>query len=249
MTTPEGRAEPHLSEADIIAADIVDAIEEASHWRHDSAAWKEDENGAWAEFIQPMLDRVRARVAEVERERDDEIARVLRVTERLGTAMGKLETAERRLADLTPLARLGAWALECIRGVSAGDVDAFDVQDKATEFGVIAPVTAPKPCGECCVCEEMDADTCYRDTEATTRARAALAAAGDARSTDESDSALLDWYERNTHRVSLAVNPGVANSGWYAIYPDFSVHSCASFRDAIRKARAAAGDDTTTTEG
>lgn len=89
----------------------------------------------------------------------------------------RADAAERRVDDMTPLARLGEWALERIRGVYAGDVDAFDVQEKATTFGVIAPQTAPKPCGECCVCEEMDADVCYRDTDATTRARAALAAA------------------------------------------------------------------------
>lgn len=97
----------------------------------------------------------------------------------------RADAAERRVDDMTPLARLGEWALERIRGVYAGDVDAFDVQEKATTFGVIAPQTAPKPCGECCVCEEMDADVCYRDTDATTRARAALAAAsGDTATTE-----------------------------------------------------------------
>ena len=77
---------------------------------------------------------------------------------------------------LMPLSRLGAWTLEHIRGDCAGDVDAFAVQDEAVRLGVIACVPAPKPCGTCCLCEEGDADFCFRDTDATAKARAALRA-------------------------------------------------------------------------
>lgn len=76
--------------------------------------------------------------------------------------------------DLTPLARLGLWALSHLRGVYAGDIDAGDLQDKAAALGVIERVPAPKPCGEGCACVEYDADFCYIDTPATVAARQAL---------------------------------------------------------------------------
>lgn len=51
------------------------------------------------------------------------------------------------------------------------------------------------------------------------------------------DAALLDWYEANPHRVSLATNPGGDHSVWYALHSDFTIHACEDLRHAIRNAR------------
>ncbi len=76
---------------------------------------------------------------------------------------------------LVPLARLGAWVLAEMRE-NASDIDGGDVQDKAEEFGVVSPEPAQKPCCENCLCAEFDADTCYRNTKATTDALSVLEA-------------------------------------------------------------------------
>lgn len=185
MTTSEGRA-----------VEVEKALEYIAKWKAEYPRIVQPEK--WQAPIIALGEEyeiLRVRVAEVERELESshqrvmtlhyDVSRALDCAEREGS---RAETAERRVDDMTPLARLGEWALERIRGVYAGDVDAFDVQEKATTFGVIAPQTAPKPCGECCVCEEMDADVCYRDTDATTRALRALAAAGDDTTTNNTEN-------------------------------------------------------------
>ena len=86
-----------------------------------------------------------------------------------------LAEAEAERDALVPLARLGARALEASR--EAGEFDSADIQDEAVEVGAVAPVTVTAPCGEYCVCADYGGfpTECYRDTEATTRARALLA--------------------------------------------------------------------------
>lgn len=76
---------------------------------------------------------------------------------------------------LTPLARLGLWALTEMREY-AGDLDGYDVQEHAEAFGVVKAVPAPKPCGDDCPCAEYEAEVCYRDTKATEDARKILGA-------------------------------------------------------------------------
>jgi len=75
---------------------------------------------------------------------------------------------------LVPLARLGLAALDaCHEG---GDYDGGDIQDEAEKVGVVKPEPANAPCGDNCLCAEYGSDICYRDTPATTAARAIIAA-------------------------------------------------------------------------
>jgi len=65
------------------------------------------------------------------------------------------------------LAKFALWAVDQIR--QGFNVDSFDVQDKAVEFGVLVGVQVTERCGESCNCEEYHGDfeggvTCYRDS-------------------------------------------------------------------------------------
>jgi hypothetical protein len=72
---------------------------------------------------------------------------------------------------LLPLARFGRWCLGESRG-SLGDIDGASAQDKACELGLLAEVTADKPCSEDdCTCAEYYATDewpvqCLRETDA-----------------------------------------------------------------------------------
>lgn len=159
MTTPEGRAVTTKEQSDAVLRSF--GIEPYPIFGE-------------APELREMAEEVvtlRARVAEVERERDDEIARVLRVTERLGTAMGKLETAERRLAAVMQV-----------------QADIENALNKAYHSAVA--VCCGRPGEECCGSPEPDWDDSSKAIMETLgpihkRLCAALAAAGDDTTTTE----------------------------------------------------------------
>ncbi len=89
----------------------------------------------------------------------------------------RIAELEQLIADLTPLANLGLQALEESR--LGCDYDGDDIQDEAEKLGVVHPVAVPPYCCGAdpeaeCICAEVDADVCYRDTEGTARGRAYL---------------------------------------------------------------------------
>ena len=82
--------------------------------------------------------------------------------------------------ELGPLARLGLWAIEEEQD-GHHDLNGGDVQDKATEFGVIAPIRVTESCGDHCQCDEYDniPGDCFRLTESTSATKAWLAQRGE----------------------------------------------------------------------
>ena len=73
------------------------------------------------ERVRPAVATLHARIAELERERDDEIARTLRLTKRLGDALGELNDASAALERVRAVDRY--YALLTVEGLeySLGD--------------------------------------------------------------------------------------------------------------------------------
>ena len=96
----------------------------------------------------------------------------------------KLTASEARCADLAaqvetlkPLARLGLNALDV--AWDGCDYDGGEIQEDATAFRVLIVEERTETCGDACRCAKFAEDCgwlCYRESEATTKARAALAA-------------------------------------------------------------------------
>lgn len=83
----------HNTSTEKIIYDIIGAIEDASRWRHDSTTWKDDEDGAWNECIQPMLERTRAAVKQLEEERNRAYAELTSLREQVNITDEKLNNA------------------------------------------------------------------------------------------------------------------------------------------------------------
>lgn len=76
-----------------------------------------------------------------------------------GEALKEIEAA---LASVPAVAKLSRLGLEVIRDREG--VDGFELQDIATQAGVLVPTEVDKPCGENCACVDYDdfPQTCYR---------------------------------------------------------------------------------------
>jgi hypothetical protein len=68
--------------------------------------------------------------------------------------------------QLLRLAHFALWCLDASRGNSIGDVDGGELQDKATELGILIAHEVSEPCCESCNCAEYGfPTTCYRQAE------------------------------------------------------------------------------------
>lgn len=71
-----------------------------------------------------------------------------------------------REGQLLRLAHLALWCMNESHGDYIGDVDGGELQDKATELGILVTKEATEPCCESCRCAEYGfPTTCYRPAE------------------------------------------------------------------------------------
>lgn len=87
----------------------------------------------------------------------------------------KVLELEAQIARLLPMARFGLKCLTEHRD-QLGDLDGCDLQEWATEFGLLHDVHVTEPCSEECRCAEWDdfPQECLRETDDVNALRAEL---------------------------------------------------------------------------